>query len=197
MTPEPEDLPPDAVPGLLDYSSSEQGRRFRLPPGFLDRLTASALHQRKRRVQRQWAVGLSLAASVLAVVGLSLSGAFTNARAPEIVEKPKAVPPPPLGQPQPTPNVRDQLASAGAALETLTWRTTEQAVGPTRTLLDSAARATGTVAPPRPLPPAPADDPTLALSALPDAARASLDPMTSTTRRAMNRLLKDVGLRAN
>lgn len=188
MTPNSDDLPPDAVPGLTDYSAAEQGRRFALPAGFADRVTTGALRQRKRRVQAQWAVGMTLAASVLAVAGLFVSGAFTG-RTPEVVNRP--VLPAVVEPPAPT-KVREQLAEAGAALESLTWETTEKAVGPTMALFDSATRAT--VPPPRPVP---ADDPTLALASLPNAARASLDPVTNTTRRAMNRLLKDVGLRAN
>ena len=188
MTPTDDDLPPDAVPGLTDYSAAEQGRRFAPPAGFADRVTTGALRQRQRRILARWTVGMTLAASVLAVAGLFVAGVFTD-RTPEVVNRP--VPPAVVEPPAPT-NVREQLAGAGAALESLTWETTEKAVGPTMALFDSATRAT--VPTPRPVP---ADDPTLALASLPDAARSSLDPVTNTTRRAVNRLLKDVGLRAN
>jgi hypothetical protein len=120
------------------------------------------------------------------VVQVFATGAF-DGRTPEVVNRP--VPPAVVEQPAPT-KVRDQLAEAGAALESLTRETTDKAVGPTMILLDSAARATAP-ADPSPL----ADDPTLALASLPSAARSSLDPITTTTRRAMTRLLKDVGLR--
>jgi len=188
MTPTPDYLPPDAVPGLTDYSAAEQGRRFALPGGFTDRVTTGALRQRKRRIRAQWTVGMTLAASVLAVAGLFVSEAFTG-RTPEVVYRPV---PPVVVEPPAATKVREQLAEAGAALESLTWETTEKAVAPTLTLFDSAARAT--VPPPRLVP---GDDPTLALASLPNAARSSLRPVTNTTRRAMNRLLRDVGLRAN
>jgi len=182
----PDDLPPDAVPGLSEYSAAEQRRRFAPPTGFADRVTTGALRQRRKRGLARWTVGLSLAASVLAAVGLFATGAF-DGRTPEVVNRP--VPPAVVEQPAPT-KVRDQLAEAGAALESLTRETTDKAVGPTMILLDSATRATAP-ADPSPL----ADDPTLALASLPSAARSSLDPITTTTRRAMTRLLKDVGLR--
>lgn len=188
MTPTPDDLPADAVPGLADYAAAEQRRRFALPTGFADRVTASALRQRRRRILAQWTVGLSLAASVVAVVGLGLSGVFDKGRVPEFATRPVASPVPQT----PVPMVREQLAEAGAALAELTRETTGKAVGPTMALLDSAARVTAVTA--RPVP---ADDPTLALASLPNAARSSLDPVTNTTRRAMNRMLRDVGLRAN
>jgi len=188
MTPNLEPLPTDAVPGLSDYSAAQQQRRFVLPAGFADRVTTGALRQRRQRILAQWTAGLSLAASVLVAVGLFASGVF-DGRNPEVAIVPER--PAVAARPAPAPpKVGDQLAEAGAALESLTRETTEKAVAPTRALLDSAARL------PAPAP-EPADAPTLEFASLTSAARTSLDPVTNTTRRAMTRFLKDVGLRAN
>jgi len=186
MTPTPEPLPTDAVPGLSDYSVAQQRRRFALPVGFADRVTTGALRQRRQGILAKWTAGLSLAASVLAAVGLFVSGTF-DGRKPEVAIVPERS----VVAERPTPpKVGDQLAEAGAALESLTRETTEKAVAPTRALLDSAARL------PAPTP-EPAEAPTLAFASLTSAARTSLNPVTNTTRRAMTRFLKDVGLRAN
>jgi hypothetical protein len=190
MTPTPDPLPTEAVPGLAEYSAAEQRRRFRLPAGFADRVTTGALRQRRQRVLARWTAGLTLAASVLVAVGLFATGVLTG-RQPEVSIAPDrpTIPLSPAAV-TPPPRVADQLAEAGAALESLTRETTEKAVAPTRALFDTATR------PPEPAPEPPAP-PVLELASLTSAARTSLDPVTNTTRRAMTRLLKDVGLRAN
>lgn len=88
--------------------------------------------------------------------------------------------------PQAPLRVGDQFADAGSALARITSRVTDRAMSPTRTLLSPPE----VVMLPREAP-MPSADP---FAAVPESAQAGLEPVTATTRRAVDLFLRDFGM---
>lgn len=103
------------------------------------------------------------------------------------------------------PAVTKHLTDASDALAALTWQTTERAAAPTRTLIESAERITFPqpqavenktpviVAAPVSTPPPPVKSAWTGME-LPTLARTGLEPVASTTRRAYDLFVRDLGL---
>ncbi len=152
--------------------------------GSNQRVLLTVLNDRRQRRQRRLFVG-GAALTMAACLFISLGVYFTQAGskpAPEIVE---VAPKPPAIN---TPRVTDQVAEAGSALTAMTRRATEQAMRPTRSLFPVDPMAVPQIDLPATLEPA-----TESLAALPSAAKSGLEPITDSTRRAVNLFLRDVG----
>jgi hypothetical protein len=178
--------PPDPFDrALAAYSAREQARSIPPPAGFADRAAAGVLN-RPRRPWKAIAAGLFTLALVTLGVG---SVAWPK---PEAVPEPE--PPPVVVTPEPspseTPNIGDTLSGAGSAFAKLTRTTAEKATP--RTLLPEPTKP----ADPLPVPPD-AQPGAEAIAAMPAAAKSGLEPMTGSTRRAINAFLRDTGLKAN
>lgn len=142
------------------------------------------LHDRRQRRQRRLLVGgsaLAMAACLFISVGIYFTQTGSKPT-PEVVE---VVPMPPTLN---TPRVSDQVAEAGSALTAMTYRATEQAMRPTRALFPLDPMAVPQIDLPTTMEPA-----TESLAALPSAAKSGLEPITDSTRRAVNLFLRDVG----
>lgn len=152
-----------------------------VPAGFADAVVGDVLADRRRRLRVRFAGrvagGLAVAACLAVAVGV-----WWNQRGAVVV---KHVPPPaPPKEQAPAPRLGDQFAEAGDAIRSLTAKAAESPV-PTPSFGPLAG--VFTAPPPMPLEPA-----AHSLSALPDAARASLEPVTGPAYRAFSRLLEDV-----
>jgi hypothetical protein len=160
------------------------------PDGFAVRAAIRAA-ARFRRVRRaKWASGLA------AVLALGATGGWA-------VFAHHAPPPPPVPiatpaaelqlSPPTTPKLGESFAEAGEALASLSRSTADKAVGPTRSLVAS----TEAFRLPAPKAVTPVVDPAAqSLAAVPSAAKASLEPLASNTRRAFALFLRDTGLQA-
>ncbi len=141
-----------------------------VPSGFADRAFAAVVRDRRHRHRQQWATRFGVAAALLLAVGLAADG-FRPRRQIELVEAVPIVPV--LAAPaDPIGDVRDAFAS-------VTQRAGDAALAPTRNLLSARTEPVEVVAPPVELP-------------TPSVSVAVLDPLTETTRRAVNLFLKDV-----
>ena len=152
--------------------------------GLNQRVLLTVLLDRRQRQQRRLLVGGS-ALAMAACLFISLGVYFTQAGSkptPEIVE----VAPLPLTLN--TPRVTDQVAEAGSALTAMTLRATEQAMRPTRALFPVDPTTVPQIDLPTTMEPA-----TESIAALPSAAKSGLEPITGSTRRAVNLFLRDVG----
>lgn len=170
-------------------------------PGFADRVTRAAVadFRRRRMLRRAARVGIgALAASLL--VGtwfasprspLADRGAFARWW-PAGVVRPVPVPEAPPA-PDSTPDrqespdsIRGRFAEAGSAVVSLTRKATDDTLAPALTLFTAPA--------PSPVRPGrPAGELPEALTELPQAAKAGLEPLTNTAKRAVNLFLRDVG----
>ena len=153
-----------------------------LDSGFAGRVVLAATMDRRSRMRQRRLVGsLAMAAGVLLAV-ITLRPWFTA--------KSELANHTPL--PAPTPvHVGDQFSEASSAIAALTRRTADETVVPTLSLIP-------VVDPPREIPsvavsvpPEPAVD---SLAEMPNAVQAGLEPMTTSTRRAINLFLRDTGL---
>jgi hypothetical protein len=152
-----------------------------VPAGFADAVSADLLADRRRRLRfAARAVGGLAVAACLAVA----FGVWWNQSAPDVV---KNETPHPRTEPEraPPPRLGDQFAEAGDAIRSLTAKAADPPM-PTPNGFGPLA-GVFTAPPPMPLEPA-----AQSLSALPDAARASLEPVTGPAYRAFSRLLEDV-----
>ncbi|OWK38675.1 hypothetical protein [Fimbriiglobus ruber] len=183
------------LPGLTRQPSPPTGLAARI-------VTAALRDRRKRRLQRMAGrVGaLALAAAVLVAGAVFLFGGPTGGH-PDVAQQlpqPNLPSPTPDSAPAPRavasnaappPRVADQVAEAGSALAALTREATDRAIAPTRNLLPS----TDTLALPE-SDVAVVEPAVESLSGVSEAARVGFEPMTNTTRRAVNLFLRDVGL---
>ena len=183
--------PPDPFDrALAAYSAREQGRRIDPPAGFADRTTTlivggTAPHTPCARPRWPWK---AVAASATAVLVAVLAVGYTAWPKPQ----PTPEPPPVVVTPEPvSPNIGDTLSEAGDALAKLS-RTTAEKATPRTLLPGEVAKA----APPKPVggDVQPAAD---AITSMPSAAKSGLEPVTGSTRRAINLFLRDTGLKAN
>ena len=153
------------------------------PTGFADRVAAAVLLQHRAYRRRVWLVrtgGMALAASVAIAIALGVSASMKK---PEMASVPSN---PTL--PKVTP-IQKPFTEAGEALVSITRKTTDKALAPTKTMVASAGRL--------PIPNAIESNLTLETKELTDAtesARIGLDPISSQPRRAMNRMLRDFGI---
>ena len=153
------------------------------PTGFADRVAAAVLVQHRAYRRRVWLVrtgGMALAASVAIAIALGVSASMKK---PEMASVPSN---PTL--PKVTP-IQKPFTEAGEALVSITRKTTDKALAPTRTMLASAEKIQ--------VPNGADGNAALETKGLTDAtasARAGLDPVASQPRRAMTRMLRDFGI---
>lgn len=140
------------------------------PTGFADRAFVAVVRDRRQQQRQRWAGRVGVAAALLFAVGLAADGLRPRPHVELVVVTPVA--PTPVTPADPLGDVRDALAS-------VTQRAGETALAPTRNLL---AGMTETVEVTPPVVEVP----------MPSASVAMLDPLTDTTRRAVNFFLKDV-----
>jgi hypothetical protein len=173
------------------------------PAGFVDRATRAAVadYRRRRLLRLSARVGVgALAACLLIAVWLASPRSPLDDRGvfarwwPAGRATPNPVPAPPA--PAPDQNsyatdvpksgtLRGQLNEAGSAFVSLTRKATDDTLAPARNLF---------AVPPRggPDKPAKADLPDAVID-IPEAAKAGLEPLADTARRAVNLFLRDVG----
>jgi len=165
------------------------------PQGFADRVARAAVadFRRRRLLRRASRVGSgALAAGLLIAAWFAYPRSVHPGRAPSADST--ATPRPPAVRPvagltppgQPADSIRGQIGEAGSAVAALARKATDETLEPARNLL--AAR-------PHPRAPAakPAADVPEALTELPDAAKAGLEPLANTAKRAVNLFLRDIG----
>lgn len=152
----------------------------RFPDRLADQIVIGAMRDRRRR-RLAWTGSSALVAAGVLMAGYLALPQPANPNRPEIARAPEV---------SPTPRVGDQLQEAGAALASLTRAATEPVVAPVRLLPPSEVVRFANVDPPAVEPAADA------LAGMPTAAKAGLEPMTSTARRAVNLFLRDTGLAA-
>jgi len=161
------------IPPALDaYGRREQARTLVAPPGFAEKveLRLASETARRRRVTRM--AGWVLAASVVIAVGIL------------------GLPKPRKDVPRPQPgNVEiasvklgEEWSEAGRSLENLTNQATE----PAKRLLEGSANLQ--------LPEATTVEPRLPQIEFANVAAAGLEPIASTPRRAVNTMLRDLGI---
>lgn len=155
------------------------------PSGSTGRIVAAAVRDRRSR-RRLRLVGAALATSLL-LVGMAYLLRPTPTEKHEFVHVPPTPPVVPEAHP---PRVSDRFAEAGSALVAITNRAKEQTVNPTRSLFPPAESIAvpmaGTL---------PGIEPAAeSLAGMPEAARSGMEPVTDTTRRAVNLFLRDIGL---
>lgn len=156
------------------------------PAGFADRVTAAVQVQHLAYRRRVWLVragGLALAASVAIAIALGVSASMKK---PEMANVPSNPTPP---KTEPIAPIQKPFTEAGEALVSITRKTTDKALAPTKTMVASAERL--------PIPNAIESNPTVETKEWADAtesARIGLDPISSQPRRAMNRMLRDFGI---
>ncbi|MEO2091846.1 MAG: hypothetical protein ABGY75_20525 [Gemmataceae bacterium] len=170
-------LPPAFDAALVAYSAR---RLPAVPPGFAERV-AERWAARVRFVRRvKWATAAA------AILVLTSAGGYYALRTPE---PPVAVAPPPV-EPTPMPKLSDSLSEMGEALAAVSRDTAEKASGP-RSLFGSVDKLR------LPVPAAVAPDVTPAaqsLASVPASAKASVEPLTNSTKRAIGLFLRDTGL---
>lgn len=163
------------------------------PDGFAFRVVAAAVRDRKRQLRIRWARrvgGFAVAAGVAVAVYFGSNSPPTPAPTPapavEVVVTPTPAPTPePLPTPRPA-RVADKLAEAGSAFAALTQKSADEALAPTRNLFP----AVEPVAFPR-VPDVPAETP-VPLAHLPGAAKAGIEPVAASAKRAWNLFVRDV-----
>lgn len=157
------------------------------PDGFAFRVVAAALRDRNRELRIRWATrvgGFAVAAGVAVAVYLGSKTPPTPAPTP-VVEVVVTPTPEPLPTPRPA-RVADKLAEAGSAFAALTQKSADEAIAPTRNLFP----AVEPVAFPR-VPDVPAETP-VPLAHLPGAAKAGIEPVAASAKRAWNLFVRDV-----
>jgi hypothetical protein len=170
-------LPPALAAAVAAYTARQLPT---VPTGFADRV-ADRWAARVRFVRRmKWATAAAV------ILGLTSVGGYFAVRTPE---SPVVVAPPPI-EPTPSPKLSDSLSEMGNALAAVSRDTAEKASGP-RSLFGSVDKLR------LPVPAAVAPDMTPAaqsFAAVPSSAKASVEPMTNSTKRAISLFLRDTGL---
>lgn len=170
-------LPPAFDAAVVAYSAR---RLPAVPAGFADRV-ADRWAARVRFVRRvKWATAAAV------VIGLTGVGGYYALRTSE---PPVVVAPPPV-EPSAAPKLSDSLSEMGEALAAVSRDTAEKASGP-RSLFGSVDKLR------LPVPSAVAPDVTPAaqsFAAVPASAKASVEPLTNSARRAVSLFLRDTGL---
>ena len=141
-----------------------------VPSGFADRAFAAVVRDRRSRRRQHWAARAGAAAVFLVAVGLAADGLRPRTRL-ELVEVAPVAPV--------APAFADPIGDARDAFASVTQRAGDAALAPTRNLLAGAGEQAEVTAPPPEVP-------------TPSVSVAVLDPLTDTTRRAVNLFLKDV-----
>lgn len=181
-TPPPAPDPFDRA--LAAYTARERARRIDPPAGFAERATAAIL---ARPCWPKWATGTTAAVGLVLAVGIG----YALWPTPELPD-PELVPLVPTPEPTP-PNIGDTLSEAGDALAKLSRDTTDKATPPPALFAPVEAMR---LPPTKPMTPdvQPAAE---TLAAVPGAAKSGLEPVTGSTRRAINLFLRDTGLKPN
>lgn len=178
-------LPDPFDRALAAHAAREQARRIDPPVGFAGRVTATVL---ARPRWPKWATAAGAAVGLVLAAGVGYA-VWPKAEPPAPVQ-PVVVTPAPE---QPPPKIGDTLSEAGEALAKITRDTTDKATPPPALFAPVEAVK---------LPPAKATTPDVqpaadTLASVPGAAKSGLEPVTGSTRRAINLFLRDTGLKPN
>jgi hypothetical protein len=163
-------------PTLDAYARREQARTLATPAGFAAKVQLQLVSAANRRRKVTRFAGWVLAASVLVAVGI-----FT-------LQRPRQAAPVVLPRETELAAVKlaDEWNEAGRSLENLTNRAAEPALTPAKRLLLGSARIQ--------LPEANPNEPGLPPIEFANAAAAGLEPIAATPRRAVNTMLRDLGI---
>ena len=186
--PDPPSLPPEFEAALAAYTARERGRTISPPTDFADRVSATAV-SRLRWVRRgRWA---TVAAAVLV---LTVGGHFTvrhfTAEVPVVVNDHPVTPAHDLLPPK----LSDSFSEAGEALASLSQDAMGKTVEPTKALFAGADKFRFT--PPKAIE-ADVQPAAHTFERVPSAAKSSLEPLTTQTRKAIGLFLRDTGLQSN
>ena len=165
-------------------------RPVAVPSELAGRIVAGALSERRTRRRVQWTFGSGLAvvaASLLIAGFLALDAAQPN---PDALRA--EIPPPQLTPiPEaPPPRLDERFADAGDAIASISRKAKDQTVTPTKNFLPHS----GPVAPPKSGFPAEADPAAEMIAEIPQNAKSGIEPVTSSTVRAVNLFLRDTGV---
>ncbi len=174
-----------AVVELQRYTTHATAQQFQPSPLLASRILDALKNEPKKpRHGRTRVITAMLAASLLLACS---TGIWYFAQTPQqqIVEVP--IKPMEPARVVPQPNLSAQFADASDALSAITRKTTEKATAPTRTIWQTAERATTPQ-------PKPIEPPMPKLPDVQQVARASFEPMANSTRRALNLFVRDFGI---
>lgn len=160
-----------------------------LPSGLAERILERAIDDRRIRVRTRWVSAASLATLAAGVV-IAAFLVWPNSQAkpepsPEIVVLPPKEPSVAVANP---PRFDERMAEAGTAIASISRNAKDQTVTPTKNFIPQAPLA---ISPEAPLDMEPA---AATLAEIPQHARSGIEPVTSTTRRAVNLFLRDTGV---
>jgi hypothetical protein len=186
---DPPSLPHDFEAALAAYSAREQGRSLAPSPDFAARVSAVAV-SRLRWVRRGW--WATVAAAILSLgVGTYITVRHFTAEVPVVVNEPPLIP---MGDPYPPPKLGDSFSEAGEALASLSQDAMGKTVESTKALFAGADKFRFT--PPKAIE-ADVQPAANTFERVPSAAKSSLEPLTTHTRRAIGLFLRDTGLQSN
>jgi anti-sigma factor RsiW len=164
-----------AVPVLLEALQSQA--EVVLPSGFAERVVPRVLAERKQTAERKWGLKV-LIGSLAASVAFAFVVAAPWRSTPTIRTDSVAV----RNPTEKLPSVSKSFADAGTAFVSLTKRAANETLAPARKLfaVRETAPTQANTSLPRPGDPVPA-------------ATSTIQPITDTTKRAINLFLRDVG----
>jgi hypothetical protein len=160
--------------------------------GFVDGVTRTAVRDYRRRTAVRWTVrtGVGALAAAVLIGWLVLPTSDSSPTANKDSQKDVPVPILPdaktyARQDPPAETIRGRISEAGSAVVSLTRKATDDTLTPARNLFATPA--------PRVNPKQPAIELPDPLAEMPQAARAGLEPLADTAKRAVNLFLRDVG----
>jgi len=160
-----------------------------LPVGLAERILERAIDDRRIRIRTRWFSAASLATLAAgAVIGTLLVWPNSQPKpdsSTEIVALPPKEPSPAIANP---PRFDERMADAGTAIASISRNAKDQTVTPTRNFIPQAPT---TISPEMPSNLEPAAE---SIAEIPQNARSGIEPVTSTTRRAVNLFLRDTGV---
>jgi len=161
-----------------------------VPSELAGRIVDGVLSERRARRRVQWTFGASLAvvaASLLVAGFVAMEEIKPNPHTAQ-AELPK--PPPPVVAEAPPPRFDERVADAGEALASISRKASDQTVTPTKNFLPKPAP----VSPPESGFPHEAEPAAETIAEIPHNAKSSIEPVTTSTVRAMNLFLRDTGV---
>jgi hypothetical protein len=164
-------------------------------PDFVDKVTRSAArdYQKRRIIRWSGRVASGAIAAGILIIWLSSPSALQPTQNDVAGSVSKKLPEPlPVLNPEmivrdksPADSLQERLGEAGSALIALSRKATDETLTPARNLLPAPT--------PRVLPMQTSVELPEPLTELPQAAKAGLEPLTNTAKRAVNLFLRDVG----